>query len=393
LLLDERYQLLVFTACVRLIRKDDVVRRCPFEWVLTAGCFRGNVMASKRLINLYSDTQTQPTDAMRSAMANAPVGDEQRGEDPSVNALCERVALMLGKERAVFLPSGTMCNELAIRVHCRPGDEVIAEASSHIIHFEGGGPAALSGVMIASVLGKRGVYDAAGARAAIRTPNRYAPVSRLVAVEQTANMAGGTVWPVSALREVSAVAKEHGLATHMDGARLPNAVIASGQTFAEHAEGFDTVWIDLSKGLGCPVGAVLAASEELIDEIWRWKQRVGGAMRQAGILAAAGLYALDHHLERLVVDHTNARRLAAGIANIGALKTEPDQVDSNILFFEIDSTKSGINSAEALCDSLKSRGIIMGAMGQQRVRAVTHLDISEADIDVTVAALDELVTR
>ncbi|MFT5390754.1 MAG: threonine aldolase [Gammaproteobacteria bacterium] len=350
-------------------------------------------MASKRLINLYSDTQTQPTDAMRSAMANAPVGDEQRGEDPSVNALCERVALMLGKERAVFLPSGTMCNELAIRVHCRPGDEVIAEASSHIIHFEGGGPAALSGVMIASVLGKRGVYDAAGARAAIRTPNRYAPVSRLVAVEQTANMAGGTVWPVSALREVSAVAKEHGLATHMDGARLPNAVIASGQTFAEHAEGFDTVWIDLSKGLGCPVGAVLAASEELIDEIWRWKQRVGGAMRQAGILAAAGLYALDHHLERLVVDHTNARRLAAGIANIGALKTEPDQVDSNILFFEIDSTKSGINSAEALCDSLKSRGIIMGAMGQQRVRAVTHLDISEADIDVTVAALDELVTR
>ena len=248
-------------------------------------------MASSPRINLYSDTQTLPTHAMRQAMADAPVGDEQRGDDPTINALCERVAQLLGKERAVFLPSGTMCNEIAIKVHCQPGDEVIAESTSHIINFEGGGPAALSGVMVASVVGERGIYSAAAAQAAIRVPSRYAPSSRLLAVEQTTNMAGGTVWAVPALRAVSRVAHNAGLATHMDGARLPNAAVAAGVSPSEIAEGFDTVWIDLSKGLGCPVGAVLASTDALIEEVWRWKQRLGGAMRQAGILAAAGLYA------------------------------------------------------------------------------------------------------
>lgn len=349
-------------------------------------------MGENSIVNLYSDTQTQPTDSMRKAMAYAPVGDEQRGEDPSVNALCERVAALLGKEQAVFLPSGTMCNELAIRVHCRPGDEVIAESTSHIIHFEGGGPAALSGVMIASVPGERGVYSAEQAAAAIRTPNRYAPTSRLLAVEQTANMAGGTVWPTKTLQAVSDAAKAQGLATHMDGARLPNAVVASGQSFAEHAEGFDTVWMDLSKGLGCPVGAVLAASEALIEEIWRWKQRLGGAMRQAGILAAAGLHALDHHVERLQTDHENARRLAEGIQSIDGLEVDPSSVHTNILFFELTPGRGSALDAASLCDELRRHGVIMGAMGPHRIRAVTHLDVTSSDIDRAVGALRTVMT-
>lgn len=347
-------------------------------------------MNSEPRINLYSDTQTLPTPAMRAAMAAAPVGDEQRGEDPSVNALCERVADWLGKERAVFLPSGTMCNELAIRVHCQPGDEVIAESSAHIIHFEGGGPAALSGVMVRAVEGDRGVYSAADARAALRNPkDRYSPQSRLLAVEQTANMAGGTVWPLEALSAVVQVAQEAGLATHMDGARLPNAAIALGVAPDAIARGFDTVWIDLSKGLGCPVGGVLAATDGVIDAVWRWKQRIGGAMRQAGILAAAGLYALEHHVERLAEDHENALRLAEGLAGLPGLKCDPSRVDSNMVFFEV----SGTYTAPTLCEALAKKGIVMGPLNERWVRAVTHLDVSSHAISTTLSEMTRLVTK
>ena len=342
------------------------------------------------MINLYSDTQTLPTPAMREAIAGAPVGDEQRMEDPSVNRLCEMVAELLGKEAAVFLPSGTMCNELAIRVHCAPGDEVIADRTAHIVHFEGGAPAALSGVMIASLDGERGVYTGAQARAAVRDPaNRYAPRSRLLAVEQTANLGGGTVWPMKALQAVVEVAREHGLATHMDGARLLNAAIASGVPARDLARGFDTVWIDLSKGLGCPVGAVLATSEDRLGEVWRWKQRLGGAMRQAGILAAAGIHALEHHVERLAEDHALARRFAEGVAGIAGLGIALDSVESNIVYFEVE--ESAGRSAKEISGALAERGVSIGALGPRRLRAVTHLDVGAAEVDAALEVLREVM--
>ena len=337
------------------------------------------------MINLYSDTQTQPTAAMRQAMATAPVGDEQRNEDPTVNELCDRVAELLGMEAAVFLPSGTMANELAIRIHCRPGDEIIAERSSHIINFEGGGPAAISGAMVHPIDGDRGLFTAEQARTAIRAPSRYAPPTRLIEIEQTANMGGGTVWPLETIREICQVGREHGLRLHLDGARLLNAVVASGVSAADYASGFDTAWIDLSKGLGCPVGSVLAGSAELIEEIWPWKQRLGGAMRQAGIIAAAGLYALDHHVDRLADDHANARRFAEGVSALAGVSVDPAHVDTNIVFFDVSAT--GRSGAE-ISAQLEARGVRIGAMGPGLMRAVTHLDVDSDQVEQAV----ELVT-
>jgi len=335
-------------------------------------------------INLYSDTQTLPTPEMRQAMAEAPVGDEQSFADPSVNALCARMAALMGKEAAVFLPSGTMCNEIAIRVHCRPGDEVIAEASSHILNFEGGGPAALSGVQIAPVAGERGRYTAAQAEAAIREDHRYAPRSALLEVENTANMGGGSIWPLQAVQAVTAVARAHGLATHLDGARLPNAVVASGVSAADYAACFDSAWIDLSKGLGCPAGAVLAGSAAFIDEVWRWKQRMGGAMRQAGILAAAGLHALDRHWDRLTEDHAHAALLAEALGRIEGFAVEP--CETNILFFDVAGAE---RSAAEIAERAGAAGLRIGAMGPTRMRAVTHLDVSRADCEEAAHILAE----
>ena len=335
-------------------------------------------------INLYSDTQTLPTSEMRQAMAEAPVGDEQSFADPSVNALCERVAALLGKEAAVFLPSGTMCNEISIRVHCRPGDEVIGEASCHILNFEGGGPAALSGVQIAPITGERGIYTAEQAEAAIRPEHRYAPRSALLEVENTANMGGGSVWPLEAVQAVTDVARAHGLATHLDGARLPNAVVASGTAAADYAACFDSAWIDLSKGLGCPVGAVLAGSAAFIDEVWRWKQRMGGAMRQAGIVAAAGLHALDRHWDRLGEDHANAALLSDALARIDGISVEP--CETNILFFDVGGTG---RTAADIAERAGAAGLRIGAMGPTRMRAVTHLDVGRADCEEAARILAE----
>jgi threonine aldolase len=290
---------------------------------------------ANRVINLYSDTQSQPTPAMRQAMAEAEVGDEQRRADPSVNALCERVAALLGKEAAVFLPSGTMCNEIAILLHCRPGEEVICERDCHLIVAEGGAPAALAGVMMYQIDGERGIFTAEQVRAATRAKSRYAPRSRLVSVEQTSNGGGGSVWPLTTLETVAEVARQAGLALHMDGARLMNAAVASGIAAADFARPFDTVWIDLSKGLGCPVGGVLAGSTVLIEEAWIWKQRLGGAMRQAGIVAAAGLYALDHNVERLAEDHTNAKIFAEAIAGLPGLALDPAAIETNLVYFDV----------------------------------------------------------
>lgn len=335
------------------------------------------------MIDFFSDTKTKPTPGMRAAMAAAEVGDEQKGEDPTTNALCERVAGLLGKESAVFLPSGTMCNEIAINVHCRPGDEVICEADSHILNFEGGGPSALSGVVLRALQGDRGRFSAAQVRDAYRTPNRYAPASRLVCVEQTANLAGGAVWPVADLAGVAEVARAHGMATHMDGARLMNAVIATGRPAAEHAAGFDSVWLDFSKGLGAPVGAVLAGDRAFIQDAWQRKQRWGGAMRQSGILAAACLHALDAHVDRLADDHALAAHIAARLGAMDGV-TWVCEVETNIVFFDIDPARI---TAPDLASRLAADGIQIGAFSRSRIRVVTHLDVDRPMADRLCDAL------
>src|SRR5437870_5170204 len=247
---------------------------------------------------LTSDTVTRPTADMRRFVCEAEVGDEQKLEDPTVNLLNEMVAELLGKEAAVFLPSGTMCNEIALRAHARPGEEVIAHHTAHPINFETGGPGALARVNMRAIHGARGQFDAAAVEAAVRPPSRYAPRTRLVWVEQTSNLGSGSVWPLQRLEAGAAAAERHGLATHMDGARLMNAVVASGVSARDYAAPFDSAWIDFTKGLGAPVGAALAGSRAFIDEAWRCKQQMGGAMRQAGIIAAGGVYALRHHGKR-----------------------------------------------------------------------------------------------
>jgi threonine aldolase len=333
-------------------------------------------------VDLYSDTVTRPTPAMRRFMCDAPVGDEQKGEDPTVNRLQEAVAELLGKAAAVFLPSGTMCNEIAMRVHCRPGDEMLAHRTAHPIHFEAGGPAALAGVNVQALDGPRGQYDAAALAEAIRPASRYLPRSRLVWVEQTSNLGGGSVWPLARIEAVTETARRHGLAAHLDGARLMNAVVASGVTARAYAAPFDSAWIDFTKGLGAPVGAALAGSREFITEAWRLKQQMGGAMRQAGIIAAGGLYALEHHVERLAEDHRHARRLAEGLAALPGVKLDPAEVETNLVFFDL----TGPLDAGAAVERLLALGVRMGALGPRTIRAVTHLDVTADGIERALAA-------
>jgi threonine aldolase len=341
------------------------------------------------VIDLYSDTRTKPTPGMRRAIAEAEVGDEQAMLDPTVNRLCERVAELLGKEAAVYLPSGTMCNQIAARVHCRQGDEIILAASAHPVHAESGGPAALAGVMMRGLPGERGMFTADQVQAAIHSPSwRHAPRSRLLEVENTTNSGGGAVWPIAQIREVTAVAKEHGLACHMDGARLMNAVVASGTPAAEYAAPFDSLWLDFSKGLGAPVGAVLAGSKAFVHEAWRVKQQIGGAMRQAGIIAAACIYALDHHVERLAEDHANARHLAEGLAEIPGIELDPTTVETNIVWFDV----RGRLSANDVAVALGEQGVLMGGYGQNRMRAVTHLDVDRAGIEVALDAMRRVLS-
>jgi len=332
------------------------------------------------VVNLYSDTQTRPTPAMRRAMAEAEVGDEQSFADPTVTALCERVADLLGHEAAVFLPSGTMCNAIAFRLHVRPGgDEVVLHRTAHPLIAEAGGPAAISGAVLCPVDGPRGMFDADTLRAHLRPPDRYLPRSRLVSIEQTTNVTGGRVWPLERMRSVLSVARSAGMRAHLDGARLMNAVVAAGVPARDYAGMFDTAWLDFTKGLGAPVGAVLAGSRELIEEAWRYKQMWGGAMRQAGILAAAGLHALDHHVARLAEDHENARVLAAGLAEIDGVELDPAGVETNIVVFDV-------RDAAAFCARLEDAGVKMGALGPRRVRAVTHLDVDRAGVGQAVTA-------
>ena len=338
-------------------------------------------MPTQILIDLYSDTMTKPTAEMRRFMCDAEVGDEQKGEDPTVNLLQDMVAELLGKEAGLFLPSGTMCNQIAIKLHCRPGDEVLLDRTAHPLNAEAGGPAVLAGVIVHGLPGERGVFTAEQVKAAVRPVTRYQPKTRLVSIEQTSNMGGGTIWPLKTIREVCAVARQHQLLTHMDGARLFNAVVATAVSAKDYAAGLDSAWIDLSKGLGAPVGAVLAGSKDFILEAWQWKQRLGGAMRQAGIIAAAGVYALRHHVDRLAEDHANARALAEGLADVPGITLNPKDVETNIVIFDI--SKTGLQNQELL-NRFLLYGLRMSPAPANQIRAVAHLDVSRAQVEEAV---------
>ena len=331
------------------------------------------------MIDLRSDTVTRPTPAMRRAMAEAEVGDDVLGDDPTVAALERRTAQILGKETAVYMPSGTMTNQVAVRTWTEPGDEIIIEAGAHTYFFESGGPAALSGVMCRLIQGERGLFTADQVRAVLRPANEHFPRTRLVCVENTHNRGGGTVWPIRQVAEVAAVAREAGLKVHLDGARLWNASVAAGVPEKDYAAHFDSVSVCFSKGLGAPVGSALAGTREFIARARRFRKMFGGGMRQAGIIAAGALYALEHHRERLAEDHANARRLAEGLARLAGLEIDPATVETNIVVFLVKSMP-----APRLIERMGKVGVLMLARDSTSIRAVTNLDVTRAQIEETL---------
>ena len=323
-------------------------------------------------IDLRSDTVTSPSPAMRAAMAAAPVGDDQYGEDPSVNRLQERISDLLGKEAALFVPSGTMANQIALKILTRPGDEVIVGEEAHVVWHESGAAAANSGVQF-TVVGRGGLFTAADLRAAYKPPGHIVfPPTTLVAVENTHNRGGGVVFPLADVVAVCQTARELGLASYLDGARLFNAAAATGHSLSELAEPFDVVSVALSKGLGCPVGSVIAGSYAGIVRARRARRMFGGAMRQSGILAAAGLYALDHNLSRLTEDHANARLIAERLADVPGVELDLATVQSNIVIFRM---KPGAPDAATIVARAQAQGLLVSAFGVRTVRAVTHLDV------------------
>jgi threonine aldolase len=341
---------------------------------------------SCRPIDFRSDTVTRPTPGMRAAMAQAEVGDDVFGDDPSVNRLQERIAAILGKEAALFVASGTMSNLIAVRLHCRPGEELICEAGCHIHNFEQAGYAQLNGVAAQPVVGEHGIMRLEQVEGLIWPENPHYPRTRLLCLENTHNRGGGRIQPYEIVESLCGWARRNGLRTHLDGARLFNAVVATGIEAARWAQHFDTVNVCFSKGLGAPVGSVVAGPRDLVREAVRHRKVFGGGMRQAGILAAAAMYALDHHVERLAEDHANARRLAAGIRQIEGLQMAPDIVETNLLYFRVDPA---LMSAPEFCTRIAEEGVLMFATGPATIRAVTHLDISAADVDRAIEILQK----
>lgn len=315
-------------------------------------------------------------------MAEAEVGDDVFGDDPTVNRLQARVAALFGKEAALFVPSGTMANQISIRAHTEPGDEIICHEASHVYQYEGGAACALAGCSVRLVPGGRGMFTDDQVRDAVRRVDDHYPHSALVVVENTHNRGGGSVWPVAAVAQVSRVARELGLQMHLDGARLLNACIASGISAAEYARHFDSATLCFSKGLGAPVGSAVAGDREFITRAKRFRKMYGGGMRQAGVLAAAALYALDHHVDRLAEDHANAKRLAEGLATIDGLVV--DTPETNIVYADVDPE---YGTAADWQQQALSAGVRIHAVGPRRFRAVTHLDVAESDIDRAVATL------
>ncbi len=331
-----------------------------------------------------SDTVTRPTAAMRAAMAAAAVGDDVWGEDPTVVELQDRLAALLGKEAALFVPSGTMSNLIAVRLHCRAGEAMICEAQSHVYYYEQGGYAQVNGVIARPLHGQNGVLHLEQLEALPEHDDPHFPRTRLLCLENTHNRGGGRIQPYDNVETLCGWARRRGLRTHLDGARLWNAAVASSIPPAQWSQHFDTVNVCFSKGLGAPVGSALAASRDLIREAVRHRKLFGGGMRQAGILAAAALYALEHHVDRLAEDHTNARKLAAGLRQIPGLRLDPEAIDTNLVFFHLEP---GRITAGELVERLRGRGILMLATGPNSIRTVTHLDVTAADVQEAIDAV------
>src|ERR1700756_816870 len=341
-------------------------------------------------VDLRSDTVTSPSPGMRQAMAAAPVGDDQYGEDPSVNRLQERIAELLGKEAALFVPSGTMANQIGLKLLTRPGDDVVVGDEAHIVWHESGAAAANSGVQF-TVVGRGGLFTAADLRAAYKPPGHIIfPPTTLVAVENTHNRGGGVVFPQADIEAICATARELAIASYLDGARLFNTAAATGLSLAELAAPFDVVSVALSKGLGCPVGSVIAGSYAGIVHARRARRMLGGARRQSGILAAAGLYALEHNFSRLVEDHANARLLAERLAGLRGVRLDLATVQSNIVIFRMEE---GAPDAAAIVARAQEKGVLVSAFGERTVRAVTHLDVSREQCRRAADLLAEVIER
>ncbi len=341
-------------------------------------------------IDMRSDTVTRPTAGMRDAMMRAKVGDDVLGDDPSVNALQEQAAALFGKEAALFVPSGTMANQVCIRTHTEPGDEIIVEATSHIFLYEGGGFAALSGVSAHCVPAPLGLLGAEHVRAAVRAPGSrsHYPVSKLLCVENTANRSGGTVYNVAQLDALESVAREYGLRTHLDGARVMNAAVALGVPVASIAAQFDSISFCLSKGLGCPVGSLILGSQAFVDRAHRFRKMFGGGMRQSGFMAAAGLYALEHHIDRLAEDHRRARSWAEAARALPGVEVDMETVQTNMVYVDVSGTGQ---EAAVVAQRLHEAGVWMSAVSATSLRAVFHLDIDDEGMARSLEAFKKAV--
>jgi threonine aldolase len=342
------------------------------------------------IIDMRSDTATKPTPGMRQAMANAEVGDDMTAEDPTVNRLEAHMAELLGKEAAVYACSGTQSNQMGVRTHCLPGDELLIESLGHIANYEQGAPAALSGVTCRLIEGRGGILDVSDLEGKIRADNQHFGRTRLVCLENTSNAGGGRVYPQENIDRICAWARRYGVKVHMDGARLFNAVIASGRSAREICRDVDTISICFSKGLGCPMGSILVGSHEDISRARRVRKLFGGALRQAGIVAASAQYAMEHHVERLQVDHDNARVFAEAIRPIEGITLNPAEVETNLVFFRVDPE---LGNASQLSTRLKERGVRINAAGPQRLRACTHLDVDREAVLRAAQAVADVVAE
>jgi threonine aldolase len=339
-------------------------------------------------IDLRSDTVTRPTPGMWAAIQAAEVGDDVFGEDPTVNRLQERIAALLGKEAALYVPSGTMSNQICVKAHTQPGDEMLCDIGCHIYNNEAGGPAALSGIMCRTIEGDHGIVDLSQLEDKIRPADDHLVRTRLVSLENTHNRGGGRIYPLEKIRAISAWAGRHELLMHLDGARLWNAIVATGIPAAEWGRHFDSVSVCFSKGLGAPIGSALAGTQEFVTRARRIRKLLGGGMRQAGIAAAAALYALDHHIERLAEDHRNAQLIARAIADTPSLRLEPPEVQTNLLWFEVDPQFA---TAKEVVAMLQQRGILIYAAGPYRLRACTHLDVSAAQAERVAETIRQIL--
>ncbi|WP_042147273.1 low-specificity L-threonine aldolase [Paucisalibacillus sp. EB02] len=339
------------------------------------------------MIDLRSDTVTKPTEVMRKAAYEAEVGDDVYEEDPTVNRLEDKAAELLGKEKALFVTSGTQGNQIAALTHCRPGEEVILEASSHIYIYEVGGFSTLANVQVRPIPGMNGAMDPVEVKNSIRSENIHYPTTSLICIENTHNLAGGAVLPLSNMQAINQIAKENNLQVHLDGARLFNAQVASGISVKEYAKNADSVQFCLSKGLGAPVGSIIAGTEEFINRARKWRKMLGGGLRQVGIIAAPGLIALEENIDRLAEDHVHAKLLADGLANIDGIKVE-NKVETNIIIINVKETK---HTPESFVDALKYKGVLAGVFGLDTIRFVTHYDVTSEDIDKALVAVQEIV--